>query len=219
MSLTGSLPPGFLLGRWPSVLRDTRVRERASADKFRRRWQAVSQRTLGPLGQPEIALGRESPIEPWLAPTNVLLAVFSEPKASLRRTMKTAAKRNHSLQGANRQNSRSITWAETQQNLRPTEKCFFLTSPFIELISEFRALTGVPAVVNTSFNDNEPIVCRPEEAIDCFLRTRMDTLVLGDFLIRRPAADEAAAADAGSSKSQALSAGSSSSNSLRHPSS
>ncbi len=55
------------------------------------------------------------------------------------------------------------------------------------LIREFGNLTGVPAVVNTSFNDNEPIVCRPEEAIDCFLRTRMDTLVLGNFLIRRPA--------------------------------
>jgi carbamoyltransferase len=59
-----------------------------------------------------------------------------------------------------------------------------------KLISEFGNLTGVPAVVNTSFNDNEPIVCRPEEAIDCFLRTRMDTLVLGDFLIRRPAVAE-----------------------------
>jgi carbamoyltransferase len=59
-----------------------------------------------------------------------------------------------------------------------------------KLIREFGNLTGVPAVVNTSFNDNEPIVCRPQEAIDCFLRTRMDTLVLGDFLIRRPAARE-----------------------------
>ena len=65
------------------------------------------------------------------------------------------------------------------------------------LIREFGDLTGVPAVVNTSFNDNEPIVCRPEEAIDCFLRTRMDTLVLGDFLIRRPASEERAAAEAG----------------------
>ena len=45
-----------------------------------------------------------------------------------------------------------------------------------KLIREFGNLTGVPAVVNTSFNDNEPIVCRPEEAIDCFLRTRMDAL-------------------------------------------
>ena len=51
------------------------------------------------------------------------------------------------------------------------------------LISAFRDLTGVPVVLNTSFNDNEPIVCRPEEAIDCFLRTKMDALVLGDFLI------------------------------------
>jgi carbamoyltransferase len=53
------------------------------------------------------------------------------------------------------------------------------------LISAFRDLTGVPVVLNTSFNDNEPIVCRPEEAIDCFLRTKMDALVLGDFLIAR----------------------------------
>jgi carbamoyltransferase len=53
------------------------------------------------------------------------------------------------------------------------------------LISAFRELTGVPVVLNTSFNDNEPIVCRPEEAIDCFLRTQMDALVLGDFLIKK----------------------------------
>jgi carbamoyltransferase len=53
------------------------------------------------------------------------------------------------------------------------------------LISAFRDLTGVPVVLNTSFNDNEPIVCRPEEAIDCFLRTKMDALVLGDFLVTR----------------------------------
>jgi carbamoyltransferase len=64
------------------------------------------------------------------------------------------------------------------------------------LIREFGNLTGVPAVVNTSFNDNEPIVCRPEEAINCFLRTRMDALVLGNFLIRRPmSADEATLRD------------------------
>jgi carbamoyltransferase len=53
------------------------------------------------------------------------------------------------------------------------------------LISAFSDLTGVPVVLNTSFNDNEPIVCRPEEAIDCFQRTQMDALVLGDFLITR----------------------------------
>jgi carbamoyltransferase len=54
-----------------------------------------------------------------------------------------------------------------------------------ELIRAFRDVTGVPVVLNTSFNDNEPIVCRPEEALDCFLRTQMDALVLGDFLITK----------------------------------
>jgi carbamoyltransferase len=55
-----------------------------------------------------------------------------------------------------------------------------------ELISEFERQTGVPVVLNTSFNDNEPMVCRPEEALDCFVRTQMDALVLGNFLITRP---------------------------------
>jgi carbamoyltransferase len=53
------------------------------------------------------------------------------------------------------------------------------------LIKAFERLTGVPVVLNTSFNDNEPIVCRPAEALDCFQRTQMDALVLGDFLITR----------------------------------
>jgi carbamoyltransferase len=54
------------------------------------------------------------------------------------------------------------------------------------LITEFEKQTGVPVVLNTSFNDNEPIVCRPEEALDCFQRTQMDALVLGNSLITRP---------------------------------
>ena len=53
------------------------------------------------------------------------------------------------------------------------------------LIREFERQTGVPVVLNTSFNDNEPIVCRPEEALDCFLRTQMDALALGNYLITR----------------------------------
>jgi carbamoyltransferase len=55
-----------------------------------------------------------------------------------------------------------------------------------KLLKAFEERTGVPVVLNTSFNDNEPIVCRPEEALDCFQRTKMDALVLGDFLITRP---------------------------------
>jgi len=57
---------------------------------------------------------------------------------------------------------------------------------YYALIGEFERQTGVPVVLNTSFNDNEPIVCRPQEALDCFLRTQMDALVLGDYLITRP---------------------------------
>lgn len=53
------------------------------------------------------------------------------------------------------------------------------------LIEAFGRRTGVPIVLNTSFNENEPIVNRPEEALDCFLRTRMDVLSLGDFLVER----------------------------------
>ncbi len=54
-----------------------------------------------------------------------------------------------------------------------------------QLIEEFRKITGVPVVLNTSFNENEPIVCKPEEALNCFLRTKMDVLVLGRFFIQR----------------------------------
>lgn len=56
---------------------------------------------------------------------------------------------------------------------------------FYALIDAFRRLTGVPMVLNTSFNENEPIVCRPEEALECFLRTSMDLLFLGDVMISR----------------------------------
>jgi carbamoyltransferase len=53
------------------------------------------------------------------------------------------------------------------------------------LISKFKELTSVPMVLNTSFNENEPVVCHPKEALDCFLRTKMDVLVLGSTLVRR----------------------------------
>jgi carbamoyltransferase len=53
------------------------------------------------------------------------------------------------------------------------------------LICAFRELTGIPMVLNTSFNENEPVVCEPREALNCFLRTRMDLLVIGQIVIRR----------------------------------
>ena len=58
------------------------------------------------------------------------------------------------------------------------------TNPrYWRLIERSAQLTGVPMVLNTSFNENEPVVCRPEEALDCFLRTQMDVLVLGNHLV------------------------------------
>ena len=60
------------------------------------------------------------------------------------------------------------------------------TNPlYHQLITTFHELTRVPLVLNTSFNENEPVVCRPEEALDCFLRTKMDTLVIGNWFLER----------------------------------
>jgi carbamoyltransferase len=56
---------------------------------------------------------------------------------------------------------------------------------YYHLIEAFRDLTGVPMVLNTSFNENEPVVNTPHEALDCFLRTKMDLLVMGDLMIQR----------------------------------
>jgi carbamoyltransferase len=58
---------------------------------------------------------------------------------------------------------------------------------YYDLIAAFRERTGTPMVLNTSFNENEPIVCRPEEAVDCFARTRMDALCLGPFVVEKRA--------------------------------
>jgi carbamoyltransferase len=57
---------------------------------------------------------------------------------------------------------------------------------YYDLISAFHRKTGLPVILNTSFNENEPIVCTPEEAIDCFKRTRMDVLSMGPFLVVKP---------------------------------
>ncbi len=61
-----------------------------------------------------------------------------------------------------------------------------ITAPlFWNLIHEFGKLSNVPMLLNTSFNDNEPIVCTPKDATSCFLKTKMDVLVLGPFVITR----------------------------------
>src|SRR5690349_2787077 len=56
---------------------------------------------------------------------------------------------------------------------------------YYQLISDFNELTGVPVLLNTSFNENEPVVCTPDHAIDCFLKTRMDALYIGNHAVHR----------------------------------
>jgi carbamoyltransferase len=67
------------------------------------------------------------------------------------------------------------------------------TNPrYYRLIREFQRLTGVPVVLNTSFNENEPIVDTPEQALDCFFRTRMDAIVIENSIVRRRAGSRGA---------------------------
>lgn len=56
---------------------------------------------------------------------------------------------------------------------------------YYQLISDFKELTGVPIVLNTSFNENEPVVCTPRQALDCFAKTKMDVLYLGNYCVRK----------------------------------
>tara|TARA_B100000886_G_scaffold333338_1_gene287231 strand:- start:59020 stop:60720 length:1701 start_codon:yes stop_codon:yes gene_type:complete len=60
-----------------------------------------------------------------------------------------------------------------------------LNYKFWSLINEFKNLTGLPILLNTSFNESEPIVCHPKEAIECFLRTDLDILILQNFIVRK----------------------------------
>jgi len=64
------------------------------------------------------------------------------------------------------------------------------------LIKEFERITGVPVVLNTSFNENEPIVDTPAQAVDCFMRTRMDAIVLHRTVVRRQPAERGVAVGA-----------------------
>ena len=60
------------------------------------------------------------------------------------------------------------------------------TSPrYFHLIEELGRITGVPILLNTSFNENEPIVMTPYDVVACFTKTRMDLLVLGNHVVAR----------------------------------
>ena len=60
-----------------------------------------------------------------------------------------------------------------------------INKKYYDLIHKFYEITNVPIILNTSFNEQEPIVCTPQEALNCFLRTKMDILCMQNFVIIR----------------------------------
>ena len=77
----------------------------------------------------------------------------------------------------------AVTHADGTGRLQTVDK--EVTPRYYQLIETFRKKTGVPILLNTSFNENEPIVNSPEHALDCFLRTNMDMLVLENCVVER----------------------------------
>ncbi len=80
----------------------------------------------------------------------------------------------------------AVTHVDGTGRLQTVERCY--NPRYHRLIEVFFQKTGVPVLLNTSFNENEPIVDTPEQALACFLRTNMDMLVLENYLVRRPTA-------------------------------
>ena len=77
----------------------------------------------------------------------------------------------------------AVTHVDGSGRLQSVKKS--LRPRYYRLIKEFYEITGVPILINTSFNENEPVVNIPEEAIDCYLRTDMDMLVLGNYILEK----------------------------------
>ena len=77
----------------------------------------------------------------------------------------------------------AVTHVDGSGRLQSVQKA--LRPRYYRLIMEFYNITGVPILINTSFNENEPVVNIPEEAIDCYLRTDMDMLVLGNYVLEK----------------------------------
>jgi carbamoyltransferase len=78
----------------------------------------------------------------------------------------------------------AVTHEDGTGRLQTVEQ--YVNPLYWSLLKRFGEITGVPILINTSFNENEPIVNTPAQALDCFLRTHMDTLVIGPFLMRKP---------------------------------
>ncbi|MFN4830563.1 MAG: carbamoyltransferase C-terminal domain-containing protein, partial [Sphingomonadales bacterium] len=77
----------------------------------------------------------------------------------------------------------AVTHVDGTGRLQTVDKA--ISPRYYNLIEAFRQKTGVPILLNTSFNENEPIVNTPQEALDCYLRTSMDMLVMENCIIQR----------------------------------
>jgi carbamoyltransferase len=87
------------------------------------------------------------------------------------------------IRSSQRANIPAVTHADGTGRLQTVERD---ANPlYWSLLDRFRQLTGVPILINTSFNENEPIVNTPKQALDCFLRTQMDVLVMGSYLLAK----------------------------------
>ena len=77
----------------------------------------------------------------------------------------------------------AVTHFDNTARLQTVNKDYNLK--FSNLLTYFLKLTNVPILLNTSFNENEPIVTKPEEALECILRTDMDLIVINNFFIKK----------------------------------
>ena len=77
----------------------------------------------------------------------------------------------------------AITHADNTARVHTVSK--EINPKYWELIYEFERLTGVAVIINTSFNENEPIVHTPKQAVECFLRTDFDVLSIGDYIVTK----------------------------------
>lgn len=89
----------------------------------------------------------------------------------------------YKIKPAQRDRIPAVTHQDGTGRLQTVEQS--VNSRYWKLLKRFGELTDVPVLINTSFNENEPIVNTPAEALDCFLRTQMDTLVMGSFFIEK----------------------------------
>ena len=87
----------------------------------------------------------------------------------------------YKIKPAHRDRIPAVTHKDGTGRLQTVEKD--VNPLYWKLISEFDRISGVPVLINTSFNENEPIVNSPAQAIDCFLRTKMDVLSIGSYLV------------------------------------